>query len=217
MTLGSAIRNATFTLMQQMDPLLIPDKKIPTRLLTTAEGFLFMTFLRIGFLGGARLGTGLAVVKREDGTWSAPSAVGMGGLSVGLMAGGDCVNLCLVLMSRRICGVLASKGQVSLGGELGASVGPFGRNAALGLNIGAGIAPVYSYCQSRGLFAGVDVNGSLIVTRKSVNHRFYGVHHDARDILLGDVARPEAGRPLYDALMTVTAPVELQGGDDAGE
>lgn len=209
LTLGSAIRNATYTLMEQMDPLLIPDKKIPTAILTNAEGFLFLTFLRLGFLGGARLGTGLAVVKREDGTWSAPSAVGMGGFSIGFMAGGDCVNLCLVMMSRRLCGVLASTGSFSIEGELGASVGPIGRNASVGVNVGNGFSPVYSYCQSRGLYAGVDLNGSVIMTRKSVNQRFYGVSYDAHDILMGEVARPDAGHPLYEVLMQITSPQEL--------
>jgi len=209
MTLGSAIRNATYTLMQQMDPLLVPDQKIPSTLLRSAEGFLFLTFLRVSFLGGLRLGSGLAIVKREDGTWSAPSAVGIGGLSLGFMAGSDCVNLCLVLMSRQICGVLASQNQFSLGGEIGASIGPIGRNAAVGFNVGRGVAPVYSYSQSRGLFAGVDVNGSAIIARKSVNQKFYGVKHSVRDILQGNVDRPEACRPLYEILMQVTGP-----GDD---
>jgi lipid-binding SYLF domain-containing protein len=192
-----------------MDPLLLPDKKIPASLLGQAEGFLFLTFLRLGFLGGARLGSGLAVVKREDGTWSAPSAVGMAGLSVGLMAGGDCVNLCLVLMSRRLCTVLASKGSLNIEGELGASLGPIGRTATGGVNIGNGVAPVYSYCQSSGLFAGVDINGSVIMTRDSVNHRFYGLPYEAQELLMGDVARPDAGHPLYEALTSVTAPREL--------
>merc|ERR1712083_473590 len=192
-----------------MDPLLIPDKKIPAKILGSAEGFLFMTFLRLGFLGGARIGSGLAIVKREDGSWGAPSAVGMGGLSVGFMAGADTVNLCLVLMSRRVCNVLGSRGQFSLGGDLGASVGPIGRNASVGLTIGRGAAPVYSYCQSRGLFVGADVNGSVIMTRRSVNQKFYGVRYDAHDILMGDVPRPTSAQPLYDAIMQATAPVEL--------
>jgi len=206
LTLGSAIRNATYTLIQQMDPLLIPDQKIPAALLSNAQGFLFLDFVRLGFLGGARFGSGLAVVKRADGTWSAPSAVGTGGLSVGFMAGGDVVNLCLVLMSRELCANFSSKGSFNIEGELGASIGPVGRTAAAGMNIGRDFAPVYSYCQSRGIFAGIDVNCSLIVTRDSVNHRFYGLPHDSHDILIGDVPQPDACHPLYEALEAVTGP-----------
>jgi lipid-binding SYLF domain-containing protein len=207
-TLRSAIRNATYTLMEQADPMLIPDQQIPSKILKEAQGFLFLTFMRLGFLGGARFGSGLAVVKRQDGTWSAPSAVGMGGLSIGFMAGADCVNLCLVMNSRRVCEVLASRGQVSFDGELGASIGPIGRNASVGLNVGneMTIAPVYSYCQSRGLFAGIDLNGSLIITRKKANQKFYGVRHQTCDIL-SDVPQPEAAMPLYEALNKVTGAV----------
>jgi len=206
MTLRSAIRNATYTLLEQADPLLIPDHKIPSKILREAQGFLFLTIVRLGFLGGARFGAGLAVVKREDGSWSAPSALGTGGLSVGLMAGIDCVNLCLVVNSRSVCEVLASRGQVAFNGELGASVGPIGRNACIGVNLGnqMHVAPVYAYSQSRGLFVGIDLNGSLIVTRKSANHKFYGLRHDAYDILSGDVPQPEAAQPLYEAIMKAT-------------
>lgn len=133
----------------------------------------------------------------------------MGGFSIGFMAGVDCVSLCVVIMSRSMLGVLASTGSLNIGGELGVSAGPLGRTASLGVTVGRGAATAYTYSQSRGLFAGVDLNGSIIVTRKSVNHRFYGVHHDAREILMGDVAKPDAAMPLYEAIQSVTASPEL--------
>lgn len=210
MTLGSAIRNAAFTLREQLDPMLIHDKKIPEALLVQAEGFMFMTFLRLGFLGGARIGSGLVIMKRSDGTWSAPSAVGMGGLSFGAMVGADVVNMCLVVMNRRVCEVLCKRGQLTLDGELGASVGPVGRTASAGFNVSQdGLAPVYSYCQSRGLFAGIEVNGNVIVSRRSVNQRFYGVHYDPHELLMGEIPRPDAGHELYDLLMQISTPRDL--------
>lgn len=205
MTLGSAIRNAAYSLQTQLDPLMIPDQQIPARILGNAQGFMFMTFLRVSFLGGARMGSGLAIVKRDDGLWGAPSAIGMGGLSGGFMIGADCVNLVLVMMHRRICSVLASQGQFSLGGEGGLTVGPVGRTAQVSLNVGdQGFAPVYAYSQTRGFYVGVDVTGELIVTRNSVNQKFYGVQHDPYHILFGDLPRPDAARPLYEALSRVT-------------
>lgn len=204
LTLGSAIRNAAWSLQTQMDPLLIPDKQIPLRILQNAQGFMFLTFLRLGFLAGARMGSGLAICKREDGLWGAPSAIGMGGLSGGFLIGFDTVNLCLVLMSQRICGILASQGQFSVGGEAGVSVGPIGRTGAASLNAGdKGFAPVYAYSHSRGFFAGVDITGEVIVARNSVNQKFYGVQHDPSHILFGDLPRPGAAKPLYDALSMI--------------
>lgn len=214
-TLRSAIRNATYTLLEQANPLLIPDHKIPLTILKEARGFLFLSFVRLGFLGGARFGSGLVVTKRRDGTWSAPSAVGMGGLSVGFMAGADCVNLCLVMNSSRVCEILASRGQLAFDGEIGASVGPIGRTASIGVNIGNDVraAVVYSYCQSRGLFAGIDLNGSVIVTRKNANHKFYGVRYQASDIL-EDVPQPEAAQPLYDAIAKATCAVPQESSQE---
>jgi lipid-binding SYLF domain-containing protein len=209
-TLRSAIRNATYTLLEQADPLLIPDHKIPSKVLKEAHGFLFLTFARLGFLGGARFGSGLAVVKREDGTWSAPSAVGMGGLSIGFMAGVDCVNVCLVMNNSRVCDILASKGQLTFNGELGASVGPIGRTGTIGVSVGNYMkaAPIYAYCQSRGLFAGIDLNGSLIVSRKTANHKFYGRRYETSEILGASVPQPEAAKPLYEAIMKATSAIE---------
>jgi len=165
-----------------------------------------LTFLRVGFFAGGRLGSGLAVMKRQDGTWSAPSAIGVGGLSIGFTFGADVVNLCLILMSQKACQVLASKGQLLLEGELSATAGPLGRNASIGAIGPNGFAPVYSYNQSRGLLVGVDLNGSLLLTRKSVNHKFYGLKHSPEDILMGDVPQPEAGKPLYDVLQQLSTP-----------
>lgn len=205
--LGVAIRNATYTLMSLEDPLLLEDKQIPKAILNMAQGFVFVTFMRFSVIGGLRIGSGLAVVKREDGSWSAPSAVGLGGFSVGFMAGTDKVNLCLVLTNKSACSVLnASKGQLNLGAEVGATLGPLGRNATVGASFGnTGVAPVVAYSQSCGLFVGIDLNGCWLSSRPPMNQRFYGVHHEPAEILNGNVPQPEAGRPLYEALDRVCA------------
>lgn len=203
-TLGSAIRSATFTLQQQYNPLLIPDQKIPLSLISKAEGFVFLTIFRVGIFGGAKFGSGLAVLKREDGTWSAPSAVGMGGAFIGVTFGADIVNLCLVLTSKKACQGLLTKGQLSLEGELGASIGPLGRNASIGALNSDGFAPVYSYAQSSGLLVGLDVNGSFIYTRSRVNNKFYGMPYTADQILRGDVPQPEACYALYETILRLT-------------
>lgn len=210
MTLETAIRNAAFTLKQQADPLIIPDKQIPETILKQAEGFMFITYLRVGFLGGMTGGSGLAVMKKDDGTWGAPSAIGMGGFAFGLVAGADIVNLVLILTHRRLCSLLASKGQVGIGADFGASVGPVGRHASAGLNLGnKGVAPVYSYCQSQGLCFSADISGTVLCARDGVNQRFYGAKHDAQDILMGNVPPPAAAQPLYDALLEVSGGQEL--------
>lgn len=209
--LAACIRNATYTLRSLEDPLLVEDKKIPKTILEKAEGFVFVTFMRISVMGGLRVGSGLVIMKREDGSWSAPSGIGLGGLSAGFMAGTDKVNLCLVLTNRASCHVLCSKGQFNIGAELGATLGPVGRTAMGGASFGHGsVAPVVAYSQSVGLFAGVDVNGCWLQSRKGMNQRFYGLHYEPSEILAGNVPQPEAGRPLYEALQRITSAEEQQ-------
>jgi lipid-binding SYLF domain-containing protein len=204
-TLESAIRNATYMLRQQDDPLIIPDQRIPLGLLHKAEGLVFLTFLRVGFFGGARMGSGLAVMKREDGTWSAPCAIGMAGAFLGVTFGADIVNMSLVLTSKEACRGLLSEGKLSFEGELGAcvSLGPLGRNASVGAVGPKRVAPVCTYSHSEGLLVGADVTGSVLTTRPNVNHRFYGVQHTPREIL-DNVPQPDAAYILYEAILRLT-------------
>lgn len=129
----------------------------------------------------------------------------MGGLSFGIVAGAETVNLLLILMHKRFCSALASKGQVGIGADFGACVGPLGRQASVSLNVGnRGAAAVYSYSQSRGLCLSIDINGTVFFARDGVNQRFYGLKQDPRDILMGPVPPPAAAQPLYDVLAQVT-------------
>lgn len=203
--LAASIRNATHTLNTLEDPLLVEDKRIPKAILEAAQGFAFITFMRVAVIGGLRMGSGLVILKKDDGSWSAPSGIGLTGFSAGFVHGIDKVNLCLVFTNKSACRVLVSKGQLNLGAELGATVGPIGRTAMGGASFGqGGMAPVVAYSQSVGLFVGIDVNGCWIKDRKEQNQRFYGLHYEPSEILTGNVPQPEAGRPLYEALHRLT-------------
>uniref|UniRef100_A0A6U6L6M6 Ysc84 actin-binding domain-containing protein n=1 Tax=Odontella aurita TaxID=265563 RepID=A0A6U6L6M6_9STRA len=85
---------------------------------------------------------------------------------------------------------------------MGVAVGPVGRGATGNIGAGdGGVAPAYSYAHSKGLFAGISLEGSVVATRADVNAKFYGRDIDARTLLFGNFQpRPRAARPLYDAL-----------------
>ena len=68
-----------------------------------------------------------------------------------------------------------------------------------------GLTPALSYSHSRGVFAGVSLDGSVIYTRSDVNHRFYGRKVTPTEILSGEVQPPRAAQPLYDALYEAIA------------
>jgi len=92
-------------------------------------------------------------------------------------------------------------GNVQLGADVGVAVGPVGR--ALEADFGAApgsAAPIYTYSLSKGLYAGVSLDGKIVSTRHRVNENFYGRVVSGAEILHGQVPTPPAARPLYDAL-----------------
>jgi hypothetical protein len=101
---------------------------------------------------------------------------------------------------------------IQLGADVGVAVGPLGRSAEADLGatgssrnlegFGGGVAmsPIYSYSLSKGLYAGVSMDGRMLMTRDRVNEKFYGRSVSAHEILSGKVATPPAAQPLYDAL-----------------
>jgi hypothetical protein len=97
--------------------------------------------------------------------------------------------------------MFSNNGNIQLGADIGVAVGPLGR--ALEADLGAApgkLAPVYTYSLSKGLYAGISLDGKVIVTRSRVNERFYGREVSGMELLSGQIPTPPAARPLYDAL-----------------
>jgi len=94
-----------------------------------------------------------------------------------------------------------NNGNVQLGADIGVAVGPLGRAFEADFGAAPGkFAPVYTYSLSKGFYAGVSLDGKVIVTRPRVNERFYGREVSGMELLSGQIPTPPAARPLYDAL-----------------
>ncbi|KAG2023137.1 hypothetical protein CC2G_000825 [Coprinopsis cinerea AmutBmut pab1-1] len=78
------------------------DGVIPRNILAEAKGFAIFTIFKAGFIFSARAGSGVVIAKRDDGSWSAPSAIGTGGLGVGTQAGAEVTDFLVVLNSRSV-------------------------------------------------------------------------------------------------------------------
>jgi lipid-binding SYLF domain-containing protein len=205
-TLGSEIRKATYTIAHMCgNSALAADRSIPLDLLNHAKGLCFLTVLKIGCVVSGRVGTGLIIARRDNGSWSPPSAVGTVGLGYGAQIGGDITNYIIVLTTAKSIAAFASRGTVNLGAELGVAVGPLGRSAMGNLNAGeTGIAAAYCYAHSKGLFFGISLEGSVLATRSDVNAKFYGKQVDTYNLLFENQNwTPRAAQPLYDALREV--------------
>ncbi|TMW59031.1 hypothetical protein Poli38472_007176 [Pythium oligandrum] len=185
------------------------DRSIPVAFLQKAHGLAIMTIVKAGFLVSGQVGTGLVVAKLPDGTWSAPSAIGIAGLSGGFEVGGELVELMVVLGSEGAVKVF-HKPQVNLGAGLDLTVGPYGRSAEVAAAAStSGLNANYSYSHSKGFFAGISLQGKVIVARNDLNRKFYGRDIQPMEILNGHVAAPNAARPLYEALGHAMQGVEL--------
>jgi lipid-binding SYLF domain-containing protein len=173
-----------------------PDQAIPPAILRSARGLANHTVTKSAFIGSVRGGTGVVVARTQNG-WSGPSAIGTGGLGVGLQAGAEVSEFVIVLNTPAAIDAFARGGNVTLGGNLTIAAGPMGRSAEAGVSLQAAM---YSYSQSQGLFAGISLEGTVIGTRDELNEAYYGRPVAARDILAGKEQPPARAERLLAVL-----------------
>ncbi|THH29706.1 hypothetical protein EUX98_g4485 [Antrodiella citrinella] len=182
------------------------DGIIPRSVLEGARGFAIFTVFKAGFLFSARAGSGVVIARLDDGTWSAPSAIGTAGVGFGGQAGAEMTDFLVVLNSRAAVRSFMSAGSITLGGNLSIAVGPLGRNgeATGSLNTGGKLAAMYSYSKTRGLFGGISLEGSVIMERQDANAIAYRSDVTARMLLSGSVDIPEWAGTLTQTLEDCT-------------
>ncbi|KAH7034133.1 actin cortical patch component Lsb4 [Linnemannia elongata] len=177
------------------------DNIIPPNILSRAKGLAIFTVIKAGFLFSGRAGSGVVVARLEDGTWSAPSAIGTGGMGFGGQIGAEITDFVIILNTRSAVRSFMKEGNVTLGGNLSVAAGPIGRTAEAGASATVGaIAAIYSYSKTKGLFAGVSIEGSIIIERKDTNEAFYRAPVTAQDLLSGAIPPPPQADILYRAL-----------------
>jgi lipid-binding SYLF domain-containing protein len=180
--------------------------RIPARLLERAKGIAVLTVAKAGLWVGGEFGTGLVVARLPDGTWSAPSAIGLVGFSVGALMGAQVSDHVFLLMTDQAVEMLgSSSGSINLGADVGVAVGPVGRSLEVDVGVGVGdeggaMAGIYTYSLTKGLYMGASFDGKVIATRHDVNERFYGMCVEPYDLLSGDIPPPPAAQPLYASL-----------------
>ncbi|KAF2732555.1 DUF500-domain-containing protein [Polyplosphaeria fusca] len=194
-----------------------PDKIIPPQILANAKGLAILTVFKAGFLGTARFGSGVVVARLADGSWSAPTAIGTVGGGFGGQIGFELTDFVFILNDANAVKTFAQAGSITLGGNVSIAAGPVGRNAeAAGAASLKSVAGIFSYSKTKGLFAGVSLEGSGIIERRDANEKLYGRRWTARELLSGQVAVPPAAEPLMRVLNSrVFAGVAGSAGNDA--
>ena len=200
--------------------------KIPARLLAKAKGIAVVTVAKAGLWFGGEMGTGLVVARLPDGSWSAPSAIGLIGFSFGALIGAQISDHVFLLMTDKSVGMLGSStGSVNLGADIGVAVGPVGRNVEVDVGVTAtgeeggehAAAPIYTYSMTKGLYAGASFDGKVIATRHDVNEKFYGMQVRPDELLKGVVPPPPAAQPLYESLKRASVYIKTEYQEEWGQ
>ncbi|KAL8892485.1 MAG: hypothetical protein Q9215_000626 [Flavoplaca cf. flavocitrina] len=178
-----------------------PDKVIPPQILANAKGLAVLTVFKAGFLGTARFGSGIVVARLADGTWSAPSALATGGGGFGGQIGFELTDFVFILNNAAAVKTFSQQGSLTLGGNVSIAAGPVGRNAeAAGAASLKGVAGVFAYSKTKGLFAGVSLEGSVLIERRDANEKLYNSRITAKQLLAGGVRPPPSAEPLMRVL-----------------
>jgi lipid-binding SYLF domain-containing protein len=176
-----------------------PDKIIPAGVIVKAEGLAILTVVKIGFLVTARAGSGIVVARLGPRDWSAPSAIGIAGLGGGFEVGAEVTDFVIILNRKSAVEAFSKGGNVTLGGNLTIAAGPLGRNVEGDVAIRS-TAAIYTYSKTRGLFAGISIEGSYLMERKDANRKFYCRDIRAHEILSGQVDATGQCEELYSIL-----------------
>lgn len=187
-------------------------RKIPSKVVKNAKGLAIFTTMRTGLWISGSGGSGVLLARiPETGEWSPPSGIMLHTAGIGFLAGVDIYD-CVVVINTYEALNAFKKVRCTLGGEVSAAAGPVGVGGVLDSEVHKRQAPIWTYMKSKGLYAGVAIDGTIIIERTDENARFYGEKISASEILAGKLRFPPDS--INTLLQTVKA---AQGDGDVNE
>ncbi len=175
-----------------------PDKGIPQDLLEKAKCIAIIPGdKKFAFVFGGNYGRGLVTCRTTHG-WSAPMFLALEGGSVGYQIGGSSTDIVMLFMNDHALRSLLSD-NFKLGADASVAAGPVGRNASAGTDLKLN-AEVLSYSRSKGVFAGVSLNGAVVKADTSGDKAMYGDSVNRQQIMHGTVETPSSAKPLIHEL-----------------
>ena len=178
----------------------MPEQGIPEAVLRDAKGIAILTVLKAGFVISGEGGEGLVIARTGKSSWSGPSAIGTGGAGFGFQVGAAVSEFVVILNTADAVKAFSRGGNVSIGGDLTAAIGPVGRNLSADV---LPVAAVYTYSRSQGLFAGISLQGSVIATRDDANTEYYGRKVAPAEVLDGKIRPPKSADKLDAVLASI--------------
>lgn len=182
----------------------IPEQSIPPALLRNAHGLAVIPgLIKAGFVVGGSYGKGVLTVRDDKGQWSPPLFVKLAAGSLGWQIGAESTDVILVFKTEKsIDGIV--KGTFTLGADAAIAAGPVGRRGEAATDAELK-AEILSYSRSRGLFAGISLQGSKISIDHDADAAFYGKALRPSEILHGEGGNPEAGQKFLQEVSRATA------------
>jgi len=171
-----------------------PDKSIPQDLLEKSWCVVLVPGVKkAAFIVGGKYGKGFVSCRKPAGGWSAPAALRIEGGSFGFQIGGAETDVAMLVMNESGMKKLMSS-QFTLGGEGSVAAGPVGRDATAQTDAWMR-AEILSWSRSRGVFAGISLQGATLRQDVDDNQEMYGRKYETPDLVKGDVAPPaDAGK-----------------------
>lgn len=178
------------------------DRAVPQAIMEKAEGIaVFPTLIKGGIIVGGQRGRGILSVRdKKNGGWSSPAFLTITGGSIGAQLGAQAIDLVLVINNQRGLEQLV-KNQFKIGADASVAAGPVGRDASAATDIQMR-AQILSYSRSRGLFAGVTLNGSTIRQDRDANERFYGTAYRTGQIVFDGMGGAPEPVDQWKAILT---------------
>ncbi len=180
----------------------LPEQDIPPALLKNAEAIAVIPgLIKAGFVVGGSYGKGVLTVRDSLGRWSAPVFIKLAAGSFGWQIGAQSTDVVLVFKTRRsVEGIV--RGTFKLGADAAVAAGPVGRRGEAATDVDLK-AEILSYSRSRGLFAGVSLEGSKLDIDYNGNEDYYGRRVQASEILEGKVLPPASAARFMQAIFKV--------------
>ena len=181
------------------------DAGIPNAVMSGVDAIaIFPSTIRGGFIFGGHRGRGIISARDvQTGEWSLPAFMTITGASFGLQVGGQATDIMLLIMNRRGLDRFLGN-QFKIGADASVAAGPVGRSAAAATDLLL-TAEILSYSRSRGLFAGVSLEGSTVRSDRDANERYYGYPYETRDVILARQPSPPAGDVALEAWFEMLA------------
>jgi len=167
-----------------------PENSIPQNLIQSSEGIVIFPGafkVAVGFVGGQGA-RGIAMIRKEDGTWSNPFFVTLGEGSLGFQIGAQASEIVLLFKDRNDI-IEIDNADITLGGDVGVAAGPVSKGSLSSTDI-TFESEIYSYYLSKGLFAGVSLKGGVLSYNENVSESLYGIDNVTTDVIFSGIETP---------------------------